>query len=154
MHNKDIFDKCQKKRFKPKPYIFESGELIECQGYETWALKDLEENNNYTYEDYLNKPNKEFWYFTNDGKKHIYHNGCDIPFLKNNKLIEVKSDYTFYADFHVNLLKAQCVIEKGFEFEFWIYNGKKELIIVDSNLLRNKLMVNRELFNHFKSLQK
>jgi len=149
--NTEIFEKMMKTRFKRKPYTFKSGETIECQGYEPWTLKDLEQNYNYTYEDYMNEPKEEFWYDTNDGKKHRYHNGGDIPFLKENKLIEVKSDYTFYADFYVNLLKSQCVLEKGYDFEFWVYDNKKELSIIDYKFMTNKFIVNSELLEHFKS---
>ena len=151
MQNPEIFEKIQKSRWKLKSYTFKTGEIIKCQGYEPWALEDLEQNNNYTYEDYMNEPNEEFWYDTNDGKKHRYHKGGDIPFLRKNKIIEVKSDYTFYADFYVNLLKAQCVLEKGFGFEFWVYDKNKELSIMDSKLLTNKFIVNCELLDHFKS---
>ena len=149
--NTEIFEKIMKNRFKRKPYTFKSGETIECQGYEPFTLKDLEDNYNYTYEDYMNEPKEEFWYDTNDGKKHRYHKGGDIPFLKENKLIEVKSSYTFYADFYVNLLKAQCVLEKGYDFEFWVYDNKKELSIIDSKFMTNKFIVNSELLEHFKS---
>jgi hypothetical protein len=151
LQNEEVFLKHQKSRWKPKPYPFKTGETIKCQGYEPYALKNLEQNYNYTYDDYMNEPVEEFWYDTNDGKKHRYHKGGDIPFLRENKIIEVKSDYTFYADFYVNLLKAQCVLEKGFGFEFWVYDKNKELSIMDSKLLTNKFIVNCELLDHFKS---
>jgi len=151
MQNTEIFEKMMKTRFKRKPYTFKSGETIECQGYEPWALKDIEDNYNYSYEDYMNEPDVQFWYDTNDGKKHRYHKGGDIPFLKENKLIEVKSPHTFYADFYVNLLKAQCVLENGYDFEFWVYDNKKNLSIIDSKLMTNKFVVNSELLGHYKS---
>ena len=71
---------------------------------------------------------------------------------KENKIIEVKSNYTFYADFYVNLLKAKCVLEKGFDFKFWVYDKKKELFIVGSKLITNKFIINNELLSYFKSL--
>ena len=149
MQNEKIFEKAMKNRFKRKPYTFKSGETIECQGYEPWALKDLEDNYNYTYEDYMNEPDVQFWYDTNDGKKHRYHKGGDIPLLKENKLIEVKSPYTFYKNFYVNLLKSQCVLEKGYDFEFWVYDNKKELSIIDSKFMTNKFIVNSEIIGTF-----
>jgi len=150
MQNKEIFEKIQKCGFRRKSYTFKYGETINCQGYEPWTLKHLEQNYNYTYEDYMNEPKEEFWYDTNDGKKHKYHKGGDIPFLKENKLIEVKSDYTFYANFYVNLLKAQCVLEKGYDFEFWVYDNKKFLSIIDSKFMTSKFIVNIQLLDVLK----
>ena len=150
MQNKEIFDKVMKSGFRRKPYTFKSGETIECQGYEPFTLKDLEDNYNYTYEDYIDNPKEEFWYDTCDGKKHRYHKGGDIPFLKENKIIEVKSDYTFYLEFYKNLLKSQCVLEIGYDFEFWVYDKNKELSIIDSKLLSNKFIVNSELLDYSK----
>ena len=42
----------------------------------------------------MNWTDIEFWYDTGD-KRHLCHKGGDIPFLRENKIIEVKSDYTF-----------------------------------------------------------
>ena len=148
MQCKSLFDKNQKAQYRMKSFIFKTGEIIECQGYEPQTLKYLEQNNNYTYEDYNNWNDIEFWYNTKNRKKHRYY--PDIPFLKQNKIIEVKSDYTFYANFYINLLKAQCVFEKGYDFEFWIYDNKKKLSIIDSKFMSNKFIVNSELLDYFK----
>ncbi len=143
IQNKEVFERNQKARWKLKPYTFKTEVLIYCQGYEIYALKDLEENHNYTYGDYINWNELEFWYKTKNNKKHRYY--PDIPFLKENKIIEVKSDYTFYTNIYVNLLKAKCVLEKGYDFTFWIYDKDKYLLTIDSKLIMNKIRVNNEL---------
>ena len=85
----------QKLSFKRKEYTFTTGEIEICQGYEHWSLRELEEEYEYTYTDYQNWNGLEFWYeYLN--KKHRYY--PDIPFLRENLIIEVKSEYTFYKE--------------------------------------------------------
>ena len=135
MQNKELFEKNQRKRFKMKNYEFNCNNKVECQGDEPIALKELEENYDYTYEDYNNWNDLDFWYITKDKKQHKYY--PDIPFLRENKIIEVKSNYTFYADLYENILKAKCVIEKGLNFEFWIYDNKKNKLVLETDLFKN-----------------
>jgi hypothetical protein len=135
MHNKELFEKNQRKRFKMKTYEFNCNNKVECQGDEPFALKELEEKYDYTYEDYIYWNDLQFWYTTKDKKHHKYY--PDIPFLRENKIIEVKSNYTFYADLYENILKAKCVIEKGLNFEFWIYDNKKNKLVLEIDLFKN-----------------
>ena len=135
MQNKELFEKNQRKRFKMKNYEFNCNNKVECQGDEPIALKELEENYDYTYEDYNNWNNLVFWYITKDKKQHKYY--PDIPFLRENKIIEVKSNYTFYADLYENILKAKCVIQQGLDFEFWIYDNKKSKLVLETDLFKN-----------------
>lgn len=46
-----------------------------------------------------------------------------------NKIIEVKSDYTFYKEYDKNLAKAQRVLSLGYSFEFRIYEPKGDYTI-------------------------
>ena len=137
MQNREIFEKAQKNSFKVKEYIFASGETIHCQGDEPWALEELEKLHGYTYDDYTNKTS--FWY-THDEIPHRYH--TDIEYLRKNKIIEVKSDYTFQQKLCINFLKANCVLKEGYDFEFWIYKDMKSVkIVID----RSRFELNNEI---------
>jgi hypothetical protein len=50
--------------------------------------------------------------------------------LLPDKIIEVKSEFTFNLDKENNLRKMDAVVEQGHNFEFWIYNNKKELKVI------------------------
>jgi hypothetical protein len=41
-----------------------------------------------------------------------------------NKIIEVKSTWTYNKDLEINTLKANACKNKGYKFEFWIYDNK------------------------------
>jgi len=75
-----------------------------------------------------------------------------------NKIIEVKSNYTFYKDLYKNLKKAECVIKQGFDFEFWIYDTKFNKFIFDNKTIELKQELHKELLqkknlnNHFSKL--
>ena len=142
MQSQKIFELQQKSLFKQKLYKFKSGEEDNCQGYEPLALKELEHCHNYTYEDYKNWNNLEFYYEINN-KKHRYY--PDIPFIRINKIIEVKSDYTFYKDLYKNLKKAECVIKQGFDLEFWIYDSNFNKFILDNKTIELKQELHKEL---------
>ena len=144
MQNKDFFDTHQKLSFKRKDYIFKTGEIDICQGYEHWSLRELEEYCGYKYEDYQNWNGLEFWYEYLNKKRRYYP---DIPFLRKNLIIEVKSDYTFYNQIKRNLLKAKSVIEKGINFEFWIYENNRNKNILSYNIIRSKFKINNEIKN-------
>lgn len=150
MHNKKVFDKCQTSVFKKKEYTFKTGDIVLCQGFEPYALKDLETYFNYNFQDYENWSNFEFWYAIND-KSHRYY--PDIPFLRENLVIEVKSTYTFYRDIIINLEKAKCVINSNLEFEFWIFskNGKNKQIL-NSSSINNRIKLHEELVSYFEGL--
>ncbi len=110
--------------------------------YEPVALKELEDFHNYTYEDYKNWNNLDFWYEINN-KKHKYY--PDIPFIRINKIIEVKSDYTFYKELCKNLKKAECVIKQRFDLEFWIYDSKFNKLIFNNKTIELKQELHKEL---------
>ena len=65
----------------------------------------------------------EIWYYTNDNNKHRYF--CDIFIPSENKLIEVKSEYTFEIQKEINLLKQKASRDLGYDHEIWIIDKKK-----------------------------
>lgn len=125
MQNPTIAEK-QKNAFKFKEYIFPCGSIEKIQGYEGFAL-DLLILNGYYYTDLVLKKTEvpEIWYYENN-KKHRYY--CDIFIEKENKIIEVKSIYTYERDKSKNILKQNACIEQGYIFEFWFFDPKGNII--------------------------
>ena len=109
--------------YKSKNYIFESGNTYTVQGYEPFAIDDLI-HMGYTENDICLEPNMmpAVWYIGEDSKKHRYI--PDIYIFSENKIIEVKSLYTYQKELNKNLLKQQAVIDIGIKFEFWVYGEK------------------------------
>ena len=106
---------------KWKEYVLPSGKIIKVQGYEPKALDDLFEQG-YKEEDLVIQQRKEMpkiFYFDCDGKKHRYY--PDIYIKSENKIIEVKSTYTYDLYKRKNLLKEQACLKEGYNFEFKIY---------------------------------
>jgi len=142
----EFHDKMISNRYVRKIYSFKTKESIHCQGDEIYALKILEDKFNYTYNDYNDDQFKNliFKYMLNNKHKVYFP---DIPFLRNNKIIEVKSVWTHQLDIKKNIKKAECVINKGYAFEWWIFDNKKELTIIDTDFIKNKFIINQDIMN-------
>lgn len=106
-----------------REYTFPSGKVVKIQGYEDVALTKLLD----TYDEndiIVGRKNIElfcgsFSYVDpNDQREHIYY--PDIFVKPEHKFIEVKSPFTYRAHEQINELKRQCVIDRGFCFDFWI----------------------------------
>jgi hypothetical protein len=105
------YRKCNKK------YTFPSGNTYTVQGYENIAI-DMLLSEGYTEDDIQisNRPTIKYFWSINDGgddKWHYYHPDIIIP--KENRIIEVKSEYTVKRD---RKLKAKELgaIKSGFSF--------------------------------------
>ena len=98
------------------------------QGYEPYALDELLQKEHILEENIIigtvNVP--EIWYLDPSGKNHRYY--VDIFILSQNRMIEVKSDYTFKVDYDVILLKQQACKDAGYSCEIWVYNSKGEKV--------------------------
>ena len=122
-----IQEKLQKSLLKFKNYIMPNGDIRRIQGYENMALdeliKEFSPDDIVTSRKYIpriryTKNNKELYYFP------------DIFIPKINKIIEVKSDYT-YTFAHSNIIeKQEATKNAGYNYEIWIYkrNGEKTII--------------------------
>jgi hypothetical protein len=115
-------DKSMKAAYKYKNYVFPCGAECLVQGYEPFALNILVEQG-FTSKDIItDKVNvPEIWYFNND-TNHRYFPDIYIP--NENRIIEVKSDWTYEKEKDKNLLKAQACRDGGYVFEFWIFDDK------------------------------
>lgn len=106
-----------------REYTFPSGKIVKIQGYEDVALTKLletyDENDLIVGRKNIEKFCGSFLYLDpDDQREHIYY--PDIFVKLEDKFIEVKSPFTYKAHERINALKRQCVIDRGFCFEFWI----------------------------------
>jgi len=110
--------------FNFKEYIFPCGSLVKVQGYENLALDDLV-SMGLTFNDIIVCRTKvpEIWWTDINGKKHRYFIDIYIPSL--NKMIEVKSTWTYESKLDDVKIKAEACVNLGYNFEFWIYDKKK-----------------------------
>lgn len=131
IQNIEIFDKIFKGSFKLKDYKLPSGKIVKVQGFENLALDILLKT--YKEEDLLIEhkdiENRIGWIFYKDkqGIERKYYS--DIYIISENKIIEVKSDWTYKNKKEINLLKQQACLNMGLNFEFMVFNNKKQLLI-------------------------
>ena len=113
----DLLAQC----YSYKPFTFPSGRIIQTQGYEIKALEILLQK--YSEDDIIHgksitKLTGPFKYLGEDNKMHYYY--PDIFIISENRIIEVKSSFTFSMHKNTNDLKRKSVEDKGFSFEFMI----------------------------------
>lgn len=130
MHYTPSFEKSLNTSYKKKIFVFPSGRIEKIQGYEGFGLNELLDTG--YHEDVIVVSNKEIesytgtiWYLDSERKERKYY--PDIYLLSENKIIEVKSKYTYEVNISINKIKKQACIGMGLSFEFWIYdkNGNK-----------------------------
>ncbi len=132
-HDPEFHEKNSGKRYKRKRYTFPSGRIEKVQGYEFFAIDDLL-NGGFNEEDIIigNKSIEDcigpIWYNTADEIQHKYY--PDIYVKSLNKVIEVKSEWTWKCDVEKNWLKKAAVEALGLSFEFWVYNRKGNRTII------------------------
>lgn len=131
MQNSELRDKQIESAYKTKLYAFPSGRTIKCQGYEPFAfdllLQTHEESDILTDNEIAgDKTIPEFWYI-NNGSRHRYY--PDIFINSEQKIIEVKSEYTRDCDPITLELKMEAVFNAGFEIEIWTFDSRGNLTI-------------------------
>lgn len=101
-----------------KDYILPTGKIIRIQGYENIALDELIKQ--FNEEDIItNKRDMPKIIYNFEDKQHRYY--PDIYIKSINKIIEVKSTWTYKRDLVKNKLKEISTKELNFDFEFWVY---------------------------------
>lgn len=123
--NKKIFSKTKKSAFSKKKYQFKNNEIVEVQGYEFFAL-DLLQKQGYTFKEIEIESIEIQYQFNNKNCVHF----PDIYLPKENRIIEVKSTWTYKKQLDKNIEKQKSCIKKGYKYEFWIFNKKGELTII------------------------
>ena len=128
MQDPDILQKALNAGYKYKEYKFPSGQTIQHQGYENYALDELLYNEKIPEEDILNALSDvpDIWYDGVDNKRHKYFVDIFIPSQK--RCIEVKSDYTITRGRETIDLKQNACKDAGYNCEIWVYNRKGEKV--------------------------
>jgi len=120
--NKEVQAKSEATSYKFRDYMMPSGEIVKVQGYENIALDELVQK--YEEEDIVigrsSIPTIE--YHIND-VKHVYF--PDLFIKSENKIIEVKSEWTIQLRRGNVQEKALATLKAGYKYEIWIYNDKK-----------------------------
>lgn len=122
--NKYIMEKMTKNMYRSKEYILPSGNIIQIQGYENYALDELLQKEGIYEDDIIIGCNNvpTIWYNDETGKKHRHY--VDIYIPSQNRCIEVKSTWTAKLNEHNIFLKQTAGKLLGYKYEIWIYKYK------------------------------
>ena len=125
--SQEIQEKQQKNAKKYKEYKFPSGQIRKVQGYEPFALDCLVKT--YT-EDQIKTDRKDVprIQYEVEGKKKYYFPDIFIP--HENKLIEVKSTWTYKCKTDNILQKGEACKAQGYLYEIWCFDAKGNRIDV------------------------
>lgn len=115
--------------YKLKEYKLPSGKVVKVQGYENFALDILlkkynEDEISITYADIKEEIGTINYLLESQSKIYL----PDIYIKTYNKIIEVKSKYTYLIEESKNIVKKETCISMGIDFEFWIIDKKGKLI--------------------------
>ena len=120
--NKEVQAKSEATSYKFRDYMMPSGNIVKVQGYEHIALDELVQK--YEEDDILIGryvvPTIE--YHIND-TKHVYF--PDFMIKSENKIIEIKSEWTIQLKRGNVEEKALATVKAGYNYEIWVYNDKK-----------------------------
>jgi hypothetical protein len=123
--------KKEESRLTFKEYVCPSGKVIKIQGYEYVALNDLfrsfSENQIVTERSEI--PVIPYVYEEN---KHYYFPDIFIPHL--NKIIEVKSTWTYSLEVDKIKAKEKATKEKGYDYEYWVCDSNRVLFITKDHI--------------------
>ena len=125
--NAEIMEKISKHAYNLKDYKLPSGKIIKIQGYEHYALDELLEQD-ITEDDIITGTSNvpEIWYTDNLEQCHRYYVDIFIP--SQNKMIEVKSNWTAEKKREIIFVKQDACKKAGYNCEIWIYNKMGEKI--------------------------
>lgn len=123
--NAEVQEKISK--YRMKKYRLPSGKEINIQGYENYALDLLLQNYKYKEEQILTQKTDMpvIRYHLGQKTKRYFP---DIYIPHENKIIEVKSIWTYRKELVKNNIKAISTRSLGFEYETWIFNEKGKII--------------------------
>lgn len=125
----EIQEKIQKTGKKFKTYTCPSGACRKIQGYEHFALDRLFLTEKlHEFDVYTDRKEVPRISYTDNSKQRYYF--PDIWIKSQNKLIEVKSTWTYKLHKETNILKWKASREKGYACEFWIFTPKGSLTLI------------------------
>lgn len=111
--------------FRNKLYVLPSGLIANVQGYENFVLDEIFKK--YKEEDVIignyeiSEQIGAIEYFFEGVRRRYFP---DIYIKSENKIIEVKSSYTYDFQKDKNLCKRDACLKKGLDFCFWIWDTK------------------------------
>lgn len=118
----NFLEELLKNSFSYKSYRLPSGKIVSLQGYEPKAMDFLLEKYNetdiFTKNSEIEKLIGKFTYFDDDMKEHRYY--PDIYIKSENRIIEVKSDFTYELEITKNQKKKESVINRNIKFNFLV----------------------------------
>jgi hypothetical protein len=120
--NKEVQIKSEATSFAYKDYMMPSGTIVKYQGYEDAALDELVQ----LYEEKdirIGRSDVPSVNYHIGEKKHVYFPDFFIP--RENKIIEVKSEWTIKLIRGNVEEKAAATVKAGYKYEIWVYNNKK-----------------------------
>ena len=119
--NLDFMEKVQKNAKKYKEYRMPNGTIRKIQGYEPFALDILLKEFN---EEQIITERKQIptIHYLDNHKKRYYFPDIFLPHL--NKIIEVKSIWTYKCKKDNVLEKEKATKEQGYDYEFWVFDSK------------------------------
>lgn len=123
----DVQETNQQNAYKYKPFTMPSGTVRNVQGFEPFAIRDLLAAK-YTEKQIVTdrKQIPRIRYILNE-KEHYYFPDIYIP--HENRIIEVKSEWTVQCNTECNESKKNACRAKGHVYEVWVYNRKGERIV-------------------------
>jgi hypothetical protein len=124
-----LFRKACASSYTRKPYVW-NNQTYMVLGYEDRAIDDVIKRDgvNIVYAGECDEiPLFEYYYI--DGKKHLYY--PDIYCPEDNRIIEVKSIWTYNRDPLKTLYKGLAVSEDYYTFELRIYDSKNIVYVVE-----------------------
>lgn len=123
--NEEVQEKIQKNSKKMKEYKMPSGTIRKVQGDEPFALDILIKTNT---EEQIKTDRKDIprIKYKVDEKYKYYFPDIFIP--HENKIIEVKSTWTYNCKTDNIQEKANACKEQGYTYEIWIFDGKKKRV--------------------------
>lgn len=119
--NQEIQEKTQKNAKKFKEYKMPSGKIIKVQGYEPFALNELVKV--YDEEDIITERKQipRIKYTSNNKSRYYFP---DIYIKSENKIIEVKSTWTYKCKTDNIKEKEEATKALGYDYEIWVYDAK------------------------------
>lgn len=119
--NSELLEKGLKNAMRLKSYTMPSGDIRQVQGYEPFALDILIKTHLETDIKTGRKDVPRIPYRIDD-KQHYYHPDIFIP--SENKIIEVKSTWTYTFKQSNIPHKAAATKSAGYAYEIWVFDEK------------------------------